>query len=190
MSRLAQQVQAMTDELRRKSKPVKQQKGRTRMDDTENLGAENLASETHSEAVNTEAQAQSAGVDIEPDEAPAGAEAMDSTKKAAASKKGTKKTAAKKPAAKKAAAKAPKAAKAKAAKTPKAPKADAAPKVVIGKPVSNAKIVGFEALDKNQFVLVKFEDGTGVNLWPSGYSDAKQRIAARDAMAKRLSQLL
>ena len=111
------------------------------------------------------------------------------TKKAAGSKKASKK-AAKKASAKPAAKAAKKAAaKPKAAKAPKADKVDK-PKFTIGQPVSNAKIIGFEALDKNQFVLVKFEDGTGVNLWPSGYGDAKQRLAARDAMAKRLNALL
>jgi hypothetical protein len=200
MSRLAQQVQAMTDQLRKESKKDSRAKVVTKMDDQagnndNDLVGDDLVGDTHTEDVNNVTTAQDAEVGIEPDaDAPAGEAKMETKKaKTNGSKKSTKKVAkpakvAGKKAAPAKAAKAPKAP--KAPKVAKAPKAEAAPKVVIGQPVSNAKIVGFEALPKNQFVLVKFDDGTGVNLWPSGYGDAKQRLAARDAMAKRLSQLL
>jgi hypothetical protein len=196
MSRLAQQVQAMTDQLRKDSR---KKKGRT-MDDVQDdtLGGERIGDDIISEDVNSVTDAPGAAVDIEPDEAPAGAVAMKAPKKAKAAKTTAKKTTkpAKAVAQKKAAkpAKAAKAAKpAKAAKVAKAPKApkEVKPKVQIGVDLSGSlKPVSVEGGDKNQFVNITFADGRGVKLWPSGYPAAKDRLKARDAMVAFLSKAL
>lgn len=184
MSRMAQQFQAMLDQQR------KQKKGRRDMVDVaaENLGGENLGGAV-AEDVNSTADA-GAAVGIEPDE-PAGAEAMDSKKKAAKSSK-AKKVAGKKAGKVKPVTKPVKPAKVtKPAKTAKVAK-EAKPKVVIGglPDLKDLKLTGIEGGDRNQFVNLTFSNGHGFKLWPSGYAKPADRLKARDLMVAYLSKHL
>lgn len=214
MSRLAQQVQAMTNELRKKAQSGgHKQKGRKRtMDDTErdaevgesdnNLGGDNLTADTESADVNSESNAQeSAGGDIEPDAVPAGAEQMDSTKKAAAktAKKTTTRKAAAPKAAKPKAGKATKAtAKPKAAKAPKTPKAPKAEKVatnkgIVGQIPTLAKDLTVTVSGKgtNKYANLLFSNGHLFKLHLVGYEGRPvERSKARDVLVAWLKDAL
>lgn len=199
MSRMAQAVQKMTDELRKNNK----KKGRAMEHDSEDLGfTDDFGVNEDSSDVNN-GTAEGA-VDIEPDAAPAaGAEAMETkkakknvAKKVSKTAKVAKVAKVAKPSKPAKAAKAAKALKAaKAPKTPKAPKAakEAKPKVVIGTVPALGelgKVVGIVGGERNQFVNLEFSSGVGFKLWPSGYPEAEDRIKARDLMVAWLSKAL
>jgi hypothetical protein len=195
MSRMAQEVTRLTDELRarsratRESTPKGKKKG-TAMDDT------TTSTQTTDEAItNTEA---AAAADIEPDDAPAGDDAMKTDAKKVAKAKRVR-TAAKKGSdrsARKAAASAPKTAKSgkggkKAAKAAKAAASSNGNKPIVGglPPLGELKRpTSIEGGERNQFVNITFPNGHAFKLWPSGYGDAKDRIKARDLMVAWLNE--